>query len=232
MISCHDEIDLCKRHAEDKLLQDRLKACLSAGNVYGEPGNIKSGEIIVKDLNDCIISCKSGDISNSYTKRLITCGKEILQLRQKVLSEDWDALFELVKTLSTSFDVFDRSQKEAEKVQHEVMERLALDKLNSALNNGKIEKKDESDLDYSGISTADISIAYDFVNKWNCSGRKVRRHLNAAKAIETIRMNLKTELDQAQNRCFICLTRRAILIEDELELAKTEVENIEFIENK
>ena len=81
------------------MLQDRLKACLSAGNVYGEPGNIKSGEIIVKDLNDCIISCKSGDINNSYTKRLITCGKEILQLRQKVLSEDWDALFELVKTL-------------------------------------------------------------------------------------------------------------------------------------
>ena len=72
---------------------------------------------------------------------MITCGKEILQLRQKILTEDWDALFDLVKTLSTSFDVFDRSQKEAEKVQHEVMERLALDKLNSALNNGKIREK-------------------------------------------------------------------------------------------
>ena len=93
-------------------------------------------------------------------------------------------------------------------------------------------RKNESDLDYSGISTADINIAYDFVNKWNCSGTKVRRYLNAAKAIETIRMNLKAsswiklKIDVSSVSPDV-----AILIEDELELAKTEVENIEFIES-
>ena len=232
LISCHDEVDLCKRHAEDILLQDRMKACLSTGNVDGEPGNIKKGEIIVNDLSDCILSCKSSDISTSYTKRLIICGKEILQLRQKILSEDWDALFEVVKALSPAFGIFDRSQKEAEKVQHEVMERLALDKLRYALNNGKIKKKDEFDLDYNCISIADISIAYEFVKKWNCSGTKVRRYLNVAKATETIRMNLKArnwiklKIDVSSVSPNV-----AMLMEDEIELAKTEVENVEFVEN-
>ena len=52
LISSQDEIELCKRHGEDKLFQDRLKKCLSSGNVAGEPGTILTAEIDTDDLKN------------------------------------------------------------------------------------------------------------------------------------------------------------------------------------
>ena len=149
--------------------------------------------------------------------------------REKILKADWDSLFDLVKTLSGNFSFFERSQKEAEKVQHEVMERLALEKLQNALNTGKIQKKDETDIDHVAISTEPIKVAFEFIKEWNCTGMKVRKYQESVKAIQNVRSNLKAEnWIKLKIDISSVLSHVEVLIKDEMQLAKCEVDNVEF----
>jgi hypothetical protein len=232
LISSQDEIELCKRHGEDKLFQDRLKKCLSSGNVAGEPGTILTAEIDTDDLKKCLADSEKLNLSNIKTKQLVLCGTDIIDFREKILKADWDSLFDLVKTLSGNFSFFERSQKEAEKVQHEVMERLALEKLQNALNTGKIQKKDETDIDYVAISTEAIKVAFEFIKEWNCTGMKVRKYQESVKAIQNVRSNLKAEnWIKLKIDISSVLSHVEVLIKDEMQLAKSEVDNVEFIEH-
>ena len=82
------------------------------------------------------------------------------------------------------------------------------------------------------ISTEAIKVAFEFIKEWNCTGMKVRKYQESVKAIQNVRSNLKAEnWIKLKIDISSVLSHVEVLIKDEMQLAKSEVDNVEFIEH-
>eukprot|EP00945_MAST-04E_sp_MAST-4E-sp1_P007366 g7366.t1 len=226
------ETDLCRNYLRDIRARESIERGLVTGNIVGPKGEVQRSSISVEYLQHGLRVCDELSSRSRLTEQFYNCGKLVLTLRSSVMDDDWEAVKMTLKQndLPASKGL-ERSTIECLKVKAELHEREACNMFQGALLKGKISREGD-DIVYNSILTDVLESALQYARHHDCGGKIAMALSEACTVLKGLRMAAKTQAWDELRTLLQEIPQSVLLhISDEHEIAKNQIDNIDFVKD-
>ena len=226
------ETDLCRNYLRDIRARESIERGLVTGNIVGPKGEVQRSSISVEYLQHGLRVCDELSSRSRLTEQFYNCGKLVLTLRSSVMEDDWEAVKMTLKQndLPASKGL-ERSTIECLKVKAELHEREACNMFQGALLKGKISREGD-DIVYNSILTDVLESALQYARHHDCGGKIAMALSEACTVLKGLRMAAKTQAWDELRTLLQEIPQSVLLhISDEHEIAKNQIDNIDFVKD-